>query len=845
MNPLVEVEQARLSDFDREVGLFHSQVAPPVVPPAARSHALVVLEFARALDIVAGFASSEAGAARIRMLEPMTDAAEIIAEHARVEAARALVRSEGGWTMEPIPDLAAALARLRVTGSSWTGLELRAAVTLLVSSRKTRDALLNTKRDDKEKSALLPLEIIAFALVSDLTTEREIDKVITDEGVVRDDASPALRKLRKELRGAESDLVRLLERLMAKLETNHRVDDASVTMRNGRYVIPVRREGRSTVGGIVHDTSHSGSTVFVEPPAAVEAGNRIRELESEELRETERILLEATERLRPRRDELLATLAALVTLDSLTARARYALAFSCSPAMLSAPGEGFSIINGRHPLLLARDRESVVPFDLFMDGAERTLLVSGPNTGGKTVLLKALALISLLVQAGIPAPVGPESRVALFDQFFADIGDEQSIEASLSTFSAHLRNLTEIIHRATDLSLVLIDELGSGTDPVEGAALGGAILETLTRRGTTTIATTHLGALKELAQEVPGVVNASLQFDAVALAPTYTLVKGIPGRSYGLSIARRLAMPEEVLERAEARVPQGERNVAALLEDLERRQKSLSTMESIVAERDEQTQALASQLAEREFALKEREREVERAARQDARRYVLDARQEIEQTIRDLKAAGADQIATAGAEARRVAERRAADEGLALERIERERQLARGVAARVGGNSAEAGAIEIGTTVEVSTLGGKVGQVVEFRGNDVTVVIGALKLTVPMTSVRRVAKRRLAASERAEMVPMMGDQPELEVKREVDVRGMRVSEVDDAVQQAVDLAVRGDLPVLMIIHGKGTGALRERVTALLKSDKRVRDFRLGLWNEGGAGVTIVTLSETA
>ena len=486
-------------------------------------HALTVLEFSRVLDLVAGHASSAAGAARTRQLQPLLSEREVAGEHARVEAMRAMVGSEAGWHPEPIPDLAAALGRLRVEGTAWTALELRAAVTLLLSSRRALDTLHDKTLDD---GVTAPLESLAASLVRDPETEREIDRVIKDDATVRDDASPLLRRVRKELRGAAADLVRMLERLMAKLEPHHRVEDASVTVRNGRYVIPVRREGRGAVGGIVHDMSSSGSTLFVEPPAAVEASNRMRELEAEELRETERILLEVTDRLRPHRDALVATLDALVTLDSLYARARYAIAYGCAPVVLAATGEGlsvgegFSILDGRHPLLLARDRASVVPFALTMGAGEHTLLVSGPNTGGKTVLLKAIALLSLMAQSGIPAPVGLGSKIALFDRFFADIGDEQSIEASLSTFSAHLRNLTEIVRDATAQSLVLIDELGSGTDPVEGAALGGAIIETLTRRGTTSIATTHLGALKELAHEVPGVVNASLQFDASALAPT-------------------------------------------------------------------------------------------------------------------------------------------------------------------------------------------------------------------------------------------------------------------------------------------------------------------------------------
>src|SRR5581483_593195 len=339
---------------------------------------------------------------------------------------------------------------------------------------------------------------------------------------------------------------------------------------------------------------------FVEPPAAVEFGNRIRELEAAEQREVEHILATATENLRPRASALGAALDALVTLDSLVARARFALRYGCAPATAGAPSAGLDIVDGRHPLLLVQGRFDVVPFSLRLDPQERTLLVSGPNTGGKTVLLKALALLSLMMQAGVPPTVGAGSTIPLFDRVFADIGDEQSIEASLSTFSGHVRNVVEVVEQATAESLVLADELGSGTDPTEGAAIGGAVLEALTRRGTMTVATTHLGALKDLAHEVSGVVNASLQFDEGELAPTYRLEKGVPGRSYGIHIARRLRMPADIVARAEARVPAAERMAAALLDDLERRQRELAERERDAAERDARHAGRAARLAERE-----------------------------------------------------------------------------------------------------------------------------------------------------------------------------------------------------------------------------------------------------
>jgi DNA mismatch repair protein MutS2 len=792
------------------------------------AHALSVLELPRALDVVAGHTTSDLGAARVRALTPTTDRAWLDREHARVAAMRAATQGDEPWRPDPIPDLSGPLTRLRVVGSVWNGVELMAAATLLRSARRTQARLRDPKRPAIVRALLAPL---LDALISAPALEDRIDRAILEDGSVKDDASAALRRIRRELRAAQGELIRILERVMERLDPQHRVSDMSVTMRNGRFVIPVRRGGSAIAGGIVHDTSASGATVFVEPPAAIEFGNRMRELESDEIEEVERILLELTDELRPRREEIVASLEALVELDSLFARARFADAFGCGPATLVPAREGFDVKSGRHPLLLSQGAD-VVPFDLAMGANERTLLVSGPNTGGKTVLLKAIGLLSALAQSGIPAPVGPESRIAIFDDAFADVGDEQSIEASLSTFSAHLKNLAEILRLATPDSLVVIDELGSGTDPIEGAALGWAILEELTARGTLTIATTHLGTLKELAGQVPGVVNASLQFDAVALAPTYRLIKGIPGRSYGISIARRLRLPDHVVARAEERLPQHERDVAALIEQLERREEELTTRERESAAILDDARRRVADVAKREHNVRERERTAERASRHDARRYLLDARSEIDRMIKDLKARGAEAIDEAGREARQRAEQLAAEQGSQLDRLEREEAKLRRVAAEpVAGRDRS---ITVGDSVEVGQLGGKVGRVIELRDDDAVVAVGAIKLTVPRASLTPTEQPTAADAS----ITWTGDLPEVHVPTEIDLRGMRPDEAEGAVLQALDAAVRADLRSLRIIHGKGTGALRDRVGEMLRKDTRVKAFRLGAWNEGGAGVTL-------
>ncbi len=787
-------------------------------------HALQVLEFARVRDLVADRAGTSVGAAKVRALEPSHDTGWLEMEQSRVMAMRSLVESDAGWRSEPIPEISDALNRLRVLGAVLQTAELSAIGRLLASSRLTKAALSNADAPVVSTALLRPFR---DALLVDAAAEQAIAKVIADDGSIHDGASPLLRRVRRELRDSEGQLVALLEKIMARLDVHQRVSDMSVTIRNGRYVIPVRREGRGAVGGLVHDSSNSGATLFVEPPAAIEACNRIRELEADELREIDRLLAELSDRVRPLADSLINTLDAMSTLDALFARARFSIDFRCTPVTWREAGSGIALNDARHPLLQAQGI-SVVPFTLAMDPGERTLLVSGPNTGGKTVLLKTIGLVSAMAQSGIPVPVSAESALVVYDDVFADVGDEQSIEASLSTFSAHLRNIAEILRRATPDSLVLLDELGSGTDPIEGAALGGAVLEVLTRRSAMSVATTHLGALKELASEVPGVVNASLQFDADRLAPTYLLIKGIPGRSYGLSIARRLGLPDEVIANAEERVPRVERDVNALLATLEAREAALTRLERAAAESLEGARDTAHRLADREARLREREIAVERESRQEARRYLLESRHEVERAIRELKQTVADQADEAAREARRRIEQLAEAQRTRLEELDQPQPPRPG--------SGPAVEPEPGMLVIVHPLGNKTGRVIERRDGDLLVALGAVKMTFPAAAVSVAPVQSVPTA-----TAWRGDEPDLEVATEIDVRGVRAGDVDDLVLQAVDAAIRADLKSIRVIHGKGTGALRERVSEMLRKDTRVRGFRPGALNEGGTGVTVVDL----
>ena len=573
-------------------------------------HALQVLQLDEALRVVAGYASSPLGAEAVRALVPADARGWVEAELRRVDQMVGFLLRADDWGILALPDLRAPLRRLAIEGAAWEPLWLRDGAELLRSSREARRTLL-------QFADHFPLLAeIGQRLVKLEDEEAAIRHAIDPAGEVKDDASRELRKLRSEIRSARARIVEQLEKYMVSLSDRVRVADASVSVREGRYVIPIRREGRGDVGGIVHDESATGATLFVEPPIAIELMNRLRGLEIAELREVQRILQELTSRLRPHREEIVEAFGALVELDSLFARGRYALQYNGRrPEILPAGSDDYAVFDARHPLLLAAGAD-VVPFDLVLGPGERTLLVSGPNTGGKTVLLKAIGLVSALAQAGVIPPVGAGTKLPLFRDYFADIGDEQSIEASLSTFSAHLRNLAQILGEADRESLVLIDEMGSGTDPAEGAALAQAILADLTRRGATTVATTHLGALKALAGDEPGVVNASLQFDSAELRPTYRLVKGVPGRSYGLAIARRLGFPRHVLETADAFLPEEERRAAALLHELERKERELAAALAEAENARAQALALRRDVEEREHEVRKREREAETRARQ-------------------------------------------------------------------------------------------------------------------------------------------------------------------------------------------------------------------------------------
>jgi DNA mismatch repair protein MutS2 len=796
---------------------------PSPLPSEHCEDALDTIEFAQVVELVAALTVGPMGAACVRARRPTDDLAWISGELARVGEVAGLFRRGDGLLAEPVPDVTRSLGRLRIPGSVLEGVDLARLQRMLVAARLVQ-------ADLRRVAEIAPLAGALARPLPEARLERRLEQSVDPDGAVLDTASSRLAAARREVHAARQRLLRKLESLLRGLDSSATPADASVTVRGGRYVIPVRRDARHRPGGIVHDESGSAGTLFIEPAEAIELGNALREAEVEEERETLRVLRELTDLLRPELPALRDAVEMCVAVDDLVARARYAVAAGGEvPAVAEAPGE-LVIVNGRHPLLLAGPAE-VVPFDLALAPDEHTLLISGPNTGGKTVLLKAVGLAAALAQSGIVPPIGPGSRLPVFRRFYADIGDRQSIAASLSTFSAHVRMLRRVLEEADDATLVLLDEVGSGTDPAEGAALAAAALVSLTGRRSLTLATTHLGTLKDVASHTPGVVNASLQFDAATLTPTYRFLKGVPGRSYGLAIARRLGVAAEILAEAEARLPDAERSLDLLLATVEERQRELARKQEEVGERAIEQDALAARLsaqresqAAREAELRRREKEAERAGRQQARAYLLEARQLVEQAL------GAARSEAAAKEARRLVEDAIREQGEALERAEQ---------AEAAAESDREGEIAVGDRVRLAS--GGAGQVLERRPDGKLVVgMGAMKMVVDAEQATRTASTGRSPAEHATPHPTAtASEPS---SLEIDLRGMTGDEAEQATVAAVDAAVLAEQPYLRIIHGMGTGVVRERVRRVVSSDRRVARYGFAPRNQGGTGVTIVEFS---
>lgn len=781
--------------------------------PVASAEALAALEFPAILEVISSRAAGALAAERIRALEPDTDRDRITAELARVGEVVLLRRRGESLDIPAVPDLRAALGRLRMEGGVLD-------IGQLHDVRRTAAAGRAIATELERVGPQAPALAVLHREPLDRAIERRLERSISDDGELLDTASPGLAAARREVHAARERLIRRLDAMLRDIGT---AGAGSVTVRSGRYVIPVRRDARPRPEGIIHDESGSAGTLFIEPTVAIELGNALRGAVVAEEREILAVLRELSELLRPALVPLGALHEMAVMLDTLVARGSWAHDVDAEVPMVVAPGGALVLRGARHPLLLARGIDAI-PFDLDLRDTERTLLITGPNTGGKTVLLKTVGLASLLAQAGVLPALAAGSTVPILTAVFVDIGDHQSIAADLSTFSAHVAALRAVLTSADRGTLVILDEVGSGTDPAEGGALAMAVLEELTRRGSLTIATTHLGALKSLAGRVPGVVNGSLQFDGPTLSPTYRFTKGVPGRSYGLAIARRLGLDPAVLASAEALVPESDRSLDQLLASVEARDQALqareANVEALAGELANQHARMALReqvVAEREDVLLRAEREAERERGRQAKAYLLEARKRVEDALALAKGAADEAQAR---EARRLVE-----EGIRVEadRLDEAPDLVAHLEATLA----------VGSAVRLST--GAVGEVVELRSDGRAVVqVGGMRLVVKAATLTPVAGRpRIQA--RPEPLAAVEDR---EANWELNLRGLRADEAQTALLAALDGAVLAEQPYLRIIHGMGTGALRDLVQRVLGGDRRVASHDFAPRNQGGTGVTI-------
>jgi len=787
--------------------------------------ALRVLDFEKVLEYVAGFAATRGGREAVLALRLSSEPDRVRGRLAAVDETRRFLSTRDDWVFPSVPEAGTAIGRLGVDGSVLVPAELAALGGLLRAGAALRGGLAGGAGD------LPTLRALEDRLLAVPQLETAIRRTVDPEGAVLDTASRDLARIRGQLTGAHNRVVAHLEKVLEGLTKPHRVAGASVTIREGRYVIPLRREGRRSVGGYVHDESSSGATLFVEPPSAIDMMNGVRALERAEAREVQRVLRELSDRCRPFAEAMEDSLAALTEMDRRVALSRAANSWDGS---LPEIGDGpLCIRSGRHPLLVAAG-SGAVPFDLDLRADEGVVVVTGPNTGGKTVFLRSVGLVSALAQSGVIPPVGPGTRLPVFDSFLAESGDGQSIADSLSTFSAHLRGLAAILEDAGPRSLVLIDEPGAGTDPGEGEALARALVETLAERGCTAVVTSHLGGLKRLAAPGSRIVNASLNFDGERLRPTYRFSKGRPGRSYGLAIARGLGFPDEVLDRADAYRDTADARLDDLLESLERKEHRVTRMLAELEAERERTAALRSEMETREEQLRRAERESASKARTEARRMLLRARAEVDEAITGLeeRVREGDALREASRKARRMVEDAA-------------RSLEEPTAPRRRGGMVPELTLEEGAKVRMVDSGAR-GTVVGLDGRRVVVNVGGVRLRVGREwlapdgdggNETRQGPGGATSGSRPSQWTALDD----EATTEVDLRGQRADEAEVALSRALDAATVADLRELRVIHGKGTGALRERVAVVLGRDARVERFRAGKPGEGGFGVTVARI----
>lgn len=782
-----------------------------------KERTLRVLEFTRIREMMAEGALTEAGAEKCRTLEPSDDLATVQALQAETEEAAVILQYSGGHPMVAFPDIRPALAICAKSGSLSAGMLLNVAE-LLRASRAAQDALVT----DRENTPILKAKAQGLFVARNI--EKDITDAIISEDEIADRASSELMNIRRHLRGAQDRIRDKLNQMIHSASMQKALQDPIVTVRNNRYVLPVKAEFRGSVPGIVHDQSSSGATLFIEPMAAVEMGNELKQWELKEQQEIERILAALSAEVAPYAASMTETEELLAELDFIFAKGLLSRRFVCVSPKLNNEGR-LKIIRGRHPLI---DPEKVVPSTIWLGEKDMftTLVITGPNTGGKTVTLKTVGLFTLMAQAGLQVPADLGTELAVFEQVFADIGDEQSIEQSLSTFSGHMTNIVEIMHEVTPRDLVLFDELGAGTDPTEGAALAQSILTRLQHIGVRTLATTHYSELKAFALTTKGVENASVEFDVETLRPTYRLSIGVPGKSNAFEISRRLGLPENLIDAARKLLSGNAIRFEDVIANAEYHRQVAEKERQLAEEASRETVRLRNEAEQLRKEMEQKRTEQLRKAREDAKHIVDQARRESESVIAELKkmkknAAGGD-----------VNELR--------RRLDKESDaLAEGLGQPAPESGEAPETVKAGDKVKILTLGaeGTVLAPPDEKG-EVQLQAGMMKFKAPLSQLRMIRQEPEKAKTTVKAKTGMMTRT---VKSECDVRGMNLEEALDAVSLYLDEAVLAGLNEVYIIHGKGTGILRAGIQQDLRKNKHVKGFRRGMYGEGEDGVTVVTL----
>jgi len=795
-------------------------------------HTLERLEYGKVLDRIAGRCMLAMGAQAARALRPAAEVETIRTRAQRVAEAAAVLRAGHDFPVERFDDPSTLLDRAAVEGSAIRPDELQTVAAVL---RNARDLQQTLKRLAGEAPALAKL---GWDLAPHPDLLAEIDRAIEPDGSVADRASQELARLRREM---DTLTDRIRQRLHAMIQSTTLAQYLTgdyVTQRNGRNVLPVLATQAGQVPGIIHDRSDTGHTVFIEPQAVVDMGNTLRGLASDEQREIERILQRLTDGVRGHLDALTQTVWTLVRLDVLRAAAGYAVAHHMTRPALAEGGETV-IVRGRHPVLedaLAPRGEAVVPLDFHIGDAFRTLAITGANAGGKTVALKTIGLLTLMAQTGLMVPADEGTTFAPVRQVLVDIGDEQSIEANLSTFSGHMQHTREVLEAAGPGALVLLDEIGAGTDPTEGGALACAVIKALHDRGATTVVTTHLSQVKGFVHEHDGMENAAVQFDPETLAPTYRLVVGQPGASHALRIAGRLGLPKDVLEEAERLVDSDAVEMEGLLARLTSSLRKAETDAADARREREQAEQQRGELEQRLEEVKRERKEALRRAAEEAQGLVENTRREMEQALQEARRAGAD------AESTRHLRRQVEEKRAQVKQQRRELAPDRRPALPLE-------SLQPGHTVWIETMNRHATVTrVDARRGKVTVDAGGLTIEADASAVRQPDPGAEAQAARAPAAPSDEEaerktivQGVGRVDPELDLRGLRVDEGLRRLDTHLNEACVADLATIRIIHGHGTGAMRDAVRKTLADHPLIESFRFGERGEGGRGVTVATL----